>query len=243
MRKIQNSQELSKYYHKISECVDDYIKNHRVKPSEIWTYIKRNFDKFLEKYNLSDIENIDRIVLDVLEHRKHMEMDNVFFFEQFASKLNESFLSSSAPTIEHEKILADFFETSVGHVEILDKTNHLFKVRSFDENINAVIYSEEEIDSMKKSILEKLTDEIYSNEISINSIGNINLNFEMRFPLSEIFTKDQLKIKEISDLVFLRIISKILVSSFDTRISFYRQVPQKFKNFYIWEVRSDSPTF
>jgi hypothetical protein len=243
MIKIQDSSELSKYYHKISECLDDYILKHNVKPTEIWSYIKKNFDRFLEKYNLVGIENIDKIINDVIDHRRHMELDKVFYFENFISKIDESFLQSEPPTIQHEKVLADFFETSVGHVEVLESNLHLYRIKSLGEDLRAIIFSNSELDSMKENVLQKLINKIYSTEISINSLGGIGLNFDMKFPLSELIPKDQIKIKELSDVQFFRIISKILESSFDMtnysgKVSFYRSVPQKFKDYYIWEVRT-----
>jgi hypothetical protein len=242
MRKIKDSEELSKYYHQISECVDDYIKNHQVKPTEIWLYIKKNFKRFLEKYNLSDIENIDKIIHDVLDHRRHMELDNVFYFEQYKMKMNESSLPTSSTDIEHEKVLADFFETSVGHVEVLDQMSHLFQIKTFDENLKAIIFSEEEVNSMRKSIIEKLIRQIYSKSVTIPSVDGIRINLDLTFPISEIVSQDEIKIDHmIDEKTSLRLISDFLIGGTKSgSISFYRGLPQKFKNYYIWELRTDN---
>jgi len=244
MKKIQDSWELSKYYQKISECVDDYIKNHKIKPTEIWSYINKNFNRFLEKYNLSDIEHIDIIIKDVLDHRRHMEMDKVFYFEQYKLQLNESILPISSTTIDHEKALADFFETSVGHVEVLEPNNHLFIIKTFDEKLKAIIFSEEEVESMKKSILEKILGQIYTKTVTLSSIDGVEMNFELKFPISEMLSEGQIKIDNlVEENSLFRIMSRFLTSDFTKNqfsdpISFYRSIPQKFKNYYIWEVRT-----
>jgi hypothetical protein len=154
MKKITDREELTQYYGKINQYIDEYIKSHKVTPTEIYRYISKNMNRFLEKYQIGDIENIDRIVKDVLEHRKNMERDKVYKFEQFNVDLNESYISVEPSSIEHEKILADYFNTSVGHVNTLDKKNHLFEVKSFDEYFKVICFSENEISKIKSEVLD-----------------------------------------------------------------------------------------
>ena len=141
--------------------------------------------------------------------------------------MNESFLGSKPTTIQHEKVLADFFETSVGHVDILESNLHLYNVKSLGETIKAIIFSESEINSIKENIQNKLIDRLYSKEIIVDSLGGVKLGFEIVLPMNEIVQKREIKIDKISDVQYFRIISKILESSFDTtnysnQISFYR---------------------
>ena len=93
-------------------------------------------NSFLERSGLKDVQGIKRVVSDVLEHRRNMELDldKVMKFESFNS-LNESVLNLKDSTVEHEKVLADYYKTSLSHVDPIDKNLHLYLVSDFGKKV------------------------------------------------------------------------------------------------------------
>jgi len=243
MKKITDREELTQYYGKINQYIDEYIKSHRVTPTEIYRYISKNMNRFLEKYQIGDIENIDRIVKDVLEHRKNMERDKVYKFEQFNVDLNESYISVEPSSIEHEKILADYFNTSVGHVNTLDKKNHLFEVKSFDEYFKVICFSENEISKIKSEVLDLIKKEISTSQISISSLMGVQLGdmTPMNFTVRELFKEEVDLGNLVDDSKLMKIIS-IMIPSFFEETSFDGQItldslnPKSFKGYYLWDL-------
>ena len=158
--RINNSEEANQYYKIVNDLVDQYIKKWKIKPSSLSQYLKPGtpkFESFILKNGLSDVEGIKRIVQDVIEDRRHMELDGIMTFECF---INESIFELSKPTIEHEKVLADLFNTSVGHIELVEADKHIYEINDFGEKQKCVILSKSELKELKdklvKSSLEKI---------------------------------------------------------------------------------------
>ena len=240
MKKISNSKELNEYYGKINTFIDDYIKSFRVTPTEVFRYISKNMKRFLEKYKIDDIQNIDRIVKDVIEHRKNMERDKVFKFEQFSVRLDESLLSLSPASVEHEKMLADYYNTSLGHIEPIDSEMHLYEIKDFDTTIRSIIFSSDEIIQLKEKIKEKITTELCEMSVTLGSIEDQTLPRPMDFKLGAILSKEMLKSNLESKLdndTLLGLITTLIPNSIVTTNSVSLvKFKELFNGFYIWEV-------
>jgi hypothetical protein len=150
MKKITNREELNQYYKRVNELVDEYITGHNIRPSEVYHYFQRNLQSFLERTGLSDVDGIKKVVNDVLEHRRHMELDKVMKFESF-NRLNESVLSIGNATVEHEKVLADYYNTSIGHIDLVDGDIHLYKINDFGKKVLSIIFSDSELQKVKEN--------------------------------------------------------------------------------------------
>ena len=242
MKKITNREEANQYYKKVNELVDEYITKWKVRPSEIFHYFKRNMESFLESSGLSDVEGIKRVVDDVLEHRKHMELDKVMKFESF-NKLNEGVINIGNATVEHEKVLADFYNTSLGHIDIIDDDIHLYKVNDFGKKVTAVIFSDGELKKIRENIISQLVEETKKRVLSVSEVDGIEMGFSIRLWISDIFSEDSFR-KSIEEKInnehLLLIIKNIVQRNQDLPVSFSNDrlsYKDSFDGYHIWEIK------
>ena len=142
MKKITNTEEANHYYKLVNDSIDEYINTWKIKPTNLTKYLKSSkFENFLNKRGLGDVEGIKRILKDVLEDRTHMEKDGVMKFESFRESLDNPFI--------YEKILADYYNTGLGHIESIG--DNLFKVTDFGKELEVFIFSEYDINNIKKT--------------------------------------------------------------------------------------------
>jgi hypothetical protein len=216
---INNREEANKYYQLVNELVDDYIDKWKIRPSNLKRYLKpgsERFNKFILRNNLSDVTGINRVINDVIEDRVSMEKDGVMAFESFKYFESSDFKIQSLKQtlykgieksdINMEKVLADYFDTNLSDIDVLDSDKHLFKVSGWsDEDIKAIIYTEEDLEVITNNIFEHLYDELVKKEVEITENIKISLNklidkdkFNDQF--SEIFNEKKI-IETISDLL------------------------------------------
>jgi hypothetical protein len=242
MKKITNREEANQYYSQVNELVDDYIKKWKVKPTEIYSYFKRNMRVFLEKSGLSEIDGITRVINDVLEHRRGMQLDGIIKFENF-NYITESVININKSTVEHEKVLSDFYKTSIGHVEVIDAEVHLFKINDFGKKVISIIFSDSELDEIKNNIVDSIVEDSKNKALSISEIDGVDIGISIRFWLSDII--DQEKYKEvcknkITNENLLLIIKKTIQKRQDFPTNFSNDrlsYKDDFKGYHIWEVR------
>jgi len=240
MKKISDSKELNEYYSKVNGFIDEYIKSHKVSPTEIYRYINKNLTRFLEKFGISDVEKIEKIVKDVIEHRKHMEMDKVFNFGDFSVKLNESMISILPSSVEHEKVLADFYNTSLGHIEVLDKESHLFELEDFGEKKRVIIFSTDEVEMLKGKFKKNIIEEIKKKTLSLISLNDVSLDNPIKISLEGVISDSNLsevvESKLDKDMV-LSLIGKFIPESlFSYSLLSRVEFRELFKGYYIWEL-------
>lgn len=216
---INNREEANKYYQLVNELVDDYIDKWKIRPSNLKRYLKpgsERFNKFILRNNLSEVVGINRVISDVIEDRVSMEKDGVMAFESFKYFESSDFKINSLKQtlykgieksdINMEKVLADYFDTNLSDIDVIDSDKHLFKVSGWsDENIKVIIYSEEDLEVITNNIFEHLYDELVKKEVEITENIKISLNklidkdkFNEQF--SDIFDEKKI-IKTISDLL------------------------------------------
>jgi len=242
MKKITNREEANEYYNKVNELVDDYIKTWKIKPSEIYHYFQRNMQSFLERSGLSEVDGIRRVVNDVLEHRRFMELDKVMKFENF-SKVNEGVISIGNANVNHEKVLADYYNTSLGHIDLVDPEIHLYKIDDFGKKVISIIFSDKELDEIKVNILDNLVLEAENKVLSINELGGMEMGFSLRFWVSDIFDKEKFRKsceEKLTNENLLVVIKSVIQryqempTNFDgSRLSY----KDDFEGYHIWEVK------
>lgn len=216
---INNREDANRYYQLVNELVDDYIDKWKIRPSNLKKYLNpgsERFNKFLLRNNLSEVIGINRVINDVIEDRVSMEKDGVMAFEKF--KYFESndwkiysmkqclYTGIEKADIKMEKAIADYFDTNLSDIDVLDSHKHLFKVSTWgDEDIKVVIYSDEDIEVITDNIFEYLYEELIKSEVEITKNVKISLNklidkdkFNKEF--SGIFNKEKI-IETISDLL------------------------------------------
>lgn len=214
---ISNREDVNKYYQILNELVDEYTEKNKIRPSNLKRYLQpgsERFSRFLEKNKMKDIKRADVILKDILDDREAMEKDGVVTFESF--KLFESsefkihsmkeclYKGIEKSTQKMEKVLADYFDTNLGHIDSEDSNKHIFKISDWEkQDCNVIIYSKEEVDVIKYNMFDHLYDEISKSKFEIVTDISIELSrlidkdiFESK--LSDIFTEEKL-IKTITD--------------------------------------------
>jgi len=230
---INNREDANKYYQTINSLVDDYIDKWKVRPSNLRRYLQpgsERFNRFLERNGLKDIKGADRVLRDVIEDRDSMEKDGVITFESFKLfETDEYKLSSLKQCLykgidkasnTHEKILADHFDTSLGHIDIVDPDKHIFRVDVWGEIEDVIIYSKEEIDLITENMLEYLYTEVKNKKVELS--GNISVS------LSNLIAEESFK-REMEENVFsvnkpVNLVTQCLGYDFKS----------EFENYFIW---------
>lgn len=113
-------------------------------------------------------------------------------------------------TIEDHKFLANYYETSLGHIKLLDPAKHLYSITTEDRtDFKIALYTKKNADKIKDNaykyfmsgLEESLKDLKYP---VIESVGQINIysylndellesNFKQRFFIEKFFTEYKLK--------------------------------------------------
>ena len=214
---ISNREDVNKYYQILNELVDEYTEKNKIRPSNLKRYLQpgsERFSRFLEKNKMKDIKRADVILKDILDDREAMEKDGVITFESFKIFESSEFKIHSMKeclykgieksTQKMEKVLADYFDTNLGHIDSVDSDKHIFKISDWEkQDCNVIIYSKEEVDVIKYNMFDHLYDEISKSKFEIVTDISIELSrlidkdiFESK--LSNIFTEEKL-IKTITD--------------------------------------------
>ncbi len=215
---INSREDANKYYQQINSLVDDYIDKWKIKPSNLKNYLKpgsRAHQRFLMKNNLSDVKGANTILNDVLDDRASIESDGVQTFESFKYFESSEFKIDSLKQclykgvdksdINYEKSIADFFDTNLGAIDVLDSDKHKFSLQDWNnDDWNVVVYSEDDIEIIKFNIIEHLYEEITKNEVEL--VDDIKLN------LYELVAKENFE-KKLSEILSLNKLKKIIAQS------------------------------
>jgi hypothetical protein len=180
---ISNREDANKYYQLINGLVDEYVENHKIRPTKLRSYFKPNgerFQKFLKKNGLDNIKGANQVLNDVIDDRVSIEKDGVASFEAFKYfesaefKINSMkeclYKAMEKSTLSQEKILADYFDTNLSSIDIIDSDKHQFKVEDWDgDKKQVVIYSEEEFEVIKNNFVEFLFEEISKEKVTVGT--------------------------------------------------------------------------
>ncbi len=187
---ITNSQEANQYYQVINQYIDEYTDKHKIKPSNLGKYLKNNnrLIKFMEKRGLKDIKNVDVVIKDVIDDRIAMEKDSIKTFESF--KMFESteykllnlrqclYKGIEKSTIHHEKILADYWDVSLSHVDIINSDKHIFKIEGVTGDRECVIYTDNEVEIIRENMKEYCFNEVFGSKIKVEGILDLDVNIK-----------------------------------------------------------------
>lgn len=214
---INNREEANRYYQIINNMVDEYIDKWKIRPSNLKRYLKpgsERFKKFMERNKLKDVKGADVILKDIIDDRYHMEKDGVITFETFKFFESEEFKIHSLKqclykgieksTNKMEKIIADYFDTNLGSIDIVDADKHTFKINNWEnDDLGITIYSKEEFDVITENMIDHLYQELSKNSVKLTESISIELSdlvkkdaFEIK--MKTIFTKD-FSVKIITD--------------------------------------------
>jgi len=214
---INNREDANKYYQIVNELVDEYIDKWKIRPAKLKKYLSpgsKRFNRFLERNRLGDIKGVDVILKDIIEDRFHMESDGVLTFENYKFLESAEFKIHSLKQclykgieksdIKMEKIIADYFDTNLGEIDVVDSDKHLFKISSWgNDGSNIIIYSKEDIDLIVENMIEHLFGELSKNKVELTESISIDLSDLIKREsffdkMNSIFTKE-FSIKVIGD--------------------------------------------
>lgn len=205
---INNREDANKYYQLINNLVDEYTERWKIRPSNLKRYLKpgsERFNKFLERNKLKDIKGSEIILRDVIEDRNSLEKDGVLTFESYKVFESEEFKIRNMKDCLYrgieksnqkmEKVLADYFDTNLSDIDIVDSEKHKFKINDWEnEEVSIIIYSDEDLDTIKINISNHLLSELEQKEISLT--GKISLQFSDIIDLSKFEEKLQDKLTD-----------------------------------------------
>ena len=121
---------------------------------------------------------IDRVLSDVIDDREGMEIDGIMTFENFKILESEEFKISNIRQClykginnagsDAEKVIADYYDTNLGSVEIDSPEAHVFSVSGWhNSTIRVIVYNNDELDVFNSNLIEYLYNEICSKEIEL----------------------------------------------------------------------------
>jgi len=232
---IKTREDANNYYQLINGLIDDYIDNHKIRPTKLSAYLKpggQRFNKFLERNKLKDIKGAEIILKDIIEDREHMEKDGVITFESFkllestefkASEIKECLYKGiDKADLNMEKILADYFDVNLGSIDIIDSDKHKFKIEDWkNDDWICVVYSSEELEVIKTNVIDHLYSEISSQKLTL--VEGLELN------IGELVTEekfDEVFNKEISEDKFIKLITTSLGEDWTFE--------KNFREYFIW---------
>lgn len=178
---INNSEDANKYYKLINGYIDEYVENHKISPLKLKKYLKNNqkMISFLKRKGLDSIKNINRVLNDIIDDRISIEKDSIKSFESY--KVFESnifdindcmYKGIDMSNISHEKILADYFDVSLGHINIIDSNKHVFEVETLNGKIQCIAFNNNDMSIIKENLKE-----YYFNKIQNYKLKMDNINF------------------------------------------------------------------
>jgi len=217
---------INDFYQKVNELIDSYFESWNIKPSSLKRYLKKGsigLKKFIERNELSEIDRIEKVILDVVEDRYGMEKDNVIKFESF----NESdweedfefpkysgidpyffnhpiFKDLTEADINFEKSICDKYRVSLGHVE-KGSLSRSYDINLKNRTMKCVVFSTEDFKLMITNLKNIITDRLYKQNISMKDI-----NFEVEISeilkskeeiLNQINVREEDVLKVVNDLL------------------------------------------
>lgn len=181
---INSREDANKYYQIVNALIDNYITKEKIKPQNLRRYLKNGsdkFEKFIERNGLKDINGIRQVINDVIDSWTHIENDGVMTFENYKLYESEEFKITSLiqclykgigkTDINTEKFLADYFDTNLSHIDIIDSDKHIFKINDWEnEDLLVIVYNKDEMDIIKDNIKEYLTNELLKEKVDLIGI-------------------------------------------------------------------------
>ena len=246
MKKISNREEGNQYYNLVNKYVDEYVIDHKIRPSNLKKYFSNNLklETFLKKYQLDDVDGIKRVVHDVVEDRYAAEKDGIIKFEKFILNEDLGNINIKESDVNYEKILADAYHSSVGHITPLDENEHKYQIKDFGEEKNVIIYTKGDVDDFKKSIIPILINRCKNEVVNLKKVdvgleSSKQIKLGISLPLKDIISDEKLSNFISNSLDRRKILGMIssLINNTDVTNSGSRyKYVKNFKGNNIWEL-------
>ncbi len=244
---IKSREDANRYYQLVNELVDEYMAKGKIRPSNLKRYLQpgsERFKKFLQRNKLNEITGIDRVLEDVIEDRASMEADGVLTFESFKIFESDEYMSASIKQaiykmvdkadVEMEKALADYFDTNLGSIDVIDADKHIFYIE--EENVEAVCFSLEEMKVIEDNVVEHLFHEMKKKDVNLIDpmIGDLSISIGEIVSSSEEVRKafDSALRDKLDDGMLAHIIGETI--GHDAKHRYSAVEMDSIRNYYIW---------
>jgi hypothetical protein len=211
---INSREDANKYYQIVNALIDNYITKEKIKPQNLRRYLKNGsdkFEKFIERNGLKDINGIRQVINDVIDSWTHIENDGIMTFESYKLYESEEFKITSLiqclykgigkTDINTEKFLADYFDTNLSHIDIVDSDRHIFKINDWEnKDLIAIVYNNDELDIIKENIKEYLTGLLLNKKVDLLGL-EVKLESIIDKTKAEEYIQSELGDKRITDLI------------------------------------------
>jgi len=225
MIKIDNTHDANKYYKLVNDFIDKYIVDWKIKPSRLASYLKNSekFEKFLDKNNLKEVWNINRIINDVIEDRTGLEHDGVLKFEKY-SLLKENLINLGTADISYEKVLADYYNIGLSHILLRDASLNMYLIQDFDTKKYAVIYSDSDLTKNLENIRFTIQKKIILDYHEIDDLEGYSFNLDLRIGDVTDNKKLTTKLNEVIDEnFFLSILKQTIYKKYDKYSKYHKE--------------------
>lgn len=152
---ILKTEDLNKLYIQIRENLQDWKKDFKIKNSELKKYFQsnpKNKEKFFWAYKIEFNTTTERILNDILEDMS----------------INENYNTPPTSMKDYENHLADIFDVGLSHIELIDETINLFKVKDFGSEKKIVIINNKDKEILKSRIIQRVKSDIQKQKLIIN---------------------------------------------------------------------------
>ena len=245
-----NTNIYNKYYEIINSKIEEYIKDHKVTPKKLKKYFNsERIDNLIKKLELSEVKGIKTVVNDIIDDWTHIQSDGVLKFESFILNEDMGVIAINKSGQSYERVLADLYRTSVGHIEPISEEEHKYKVNDLGEEINVVIFSEQDLIKFKKDIIPVLTKVSVDSQVDIHKVdlglkSGKEVKTAISFNIQEIVDDKKLQAYFQSTLNKEKTIN--IVGSFINDIDILKRnkiykYKTEYSKHYIWEL-NDKPS-
>lgn len=145
---------IDKYYELVNNKIDYYF-DRKVTAKSLLNYFSKDYgmDKFIKREKLDNVEGIKRIIKDVVDDRMALD-ENVKTFEQYGTKSDDFNLSFDI-TQDIEKMIADLYRVSLGHIES-DKNK--IKLQGIKNEQELYVFTTRDLETVYISIANNMYD-------------------------------------------------------------------------------------
>ena len=225
MRKITNTEEVNIYFNIINKSISDYIKNYFIKPHELKRYFTDKKRKsFLEKNNIADVQGINRVFNDVIDHLVDMENDRIMTFESFNKDIADIY----------EKLLCDIYKVSLSNVAKSSSKENIYTIDDFGDKVVCLLKSKDEMIRLRDSISEALMEETMKRSLSVSSVSHCEIG-PIKIPLSNIVDQKKMK-EELQPLLTELQVKKWLTDNILKKYNYTLKYKGLFSEIHVWEM-------
>lgn len=187
-----NRENINKFYAEVNDKIDEFFSKN-ISARAINRYFfgskkRYGLDKFIKREGWEDVEGIEKVIRDVVEDRLE---EKLMTFENYQEKMKNMVNFPDLVDTKVEKIIADLYRVSLGHIE--SNNNHLI-ITGLGESKEVYLFGKDE---MKKLIL-IVCNQIYNKIISKKFTFSL---YDINLELSNKIDKEKFITNTYSDLV------------------------------------------